>query len=535
MKRLTALVALLLAMMMLCSCSAISEYVTEALHGDETETEEEPQEDPQPTVSMEPIAIQTESDRLFGLAWDQEQSFNPLFSESLNNQNLMGLVYEGLFALGEDFSAEKVLCQDFTVSDSLLTYTFTIRSGVKFHNGRTMTAQDVVYSISQAWNSASSVYYSRFHALNAVYAADDSTVVIELGSPYEQLELILDVPIIPEGSADEAAPAGTGPYTLSRSGGLLTAFDGWWQGKELPVEEIHLFDSGTLDELRDDFETSRVDVLSVDPTGTGSLSFHNDYELFEYKTTIMQYIGFNFDSDVFCYPAARQAVCYAIDRDYIVEEIYSDKADAAVLPCQTESRLYDDSLAAKYGFDESRIKECLTDGGFETLEGSDLMYIETSTMMQPCTIDFIVNIENTYKVQTAKYIASILEKNGFSVGLRTLSYDDYLYALNNDDFDMYLAEVKLSPDFDLTRLLNYTGYLNYGSVTIDELNATVRASLENSGAAQDLYAAIYDNGLMAPILFKRYALIAPRGLVKNISPTATDCFHNIAGWTVEFE
>lgn len=535
MKRLTALVALLMAMMMLCSCSAISEYVTEALHGDETETEEENQEDPQPTVSMEPIAIETESDRLFGLAWDQEQSFNPLFSESLNNQNLMGLVYEGLFALGEDFSAEKVLCQDFTVSDSLLTYTFTIRSGVKFHNGRTMTAQDVVYSISQAWNSASSVYYSRFHALNAVYAADDSTVVIELGSPYEQLELILDVPIIPEGSADEAAPAGTGPYTLSRSGGLLTAFDGWWQGKELPVEEIHLFDSGTLDELRDDFETSRVDVLSVDPTGTGSLSFHNDYELFEYKTTIMQYIGFNFDSDVFCYPAARQAVCYAIDRDYIVEEIYSDKADAAVLPCQTESRLYDDSLAAKYGFDESRIKECLIDGGFETLEGSDLMYIETSTMMQPCTIDFIVNIENTYKVQTAKYIASILEKNGFSVGLRTLSYDDYLYALNNDDFDMYLAEVKLSPDFDLTRLLNYTGYLNYGSVTIDELNATVRASLENSGAAQDLYAAIYDNGLMAPILFKRYALIAPRGLVKNISPTATDCFHNIAGWTVEFE
>lgn len=535
MKRLTALVALLMAMMLLCSCSAISEYVTEALHGDETETEEENREDPQPTVSMEPIAIETESDRLFGLAWDQEQSFNPLFSESLNNQNLMGLVYEGLFALGEDFSAEKVLCQDFTVSDSLLTYTFTIRSGVKFHNGRTMTAQDVVYSISQAWNSASSVYYSRFHALNAVYAADDSTVVIELGSPYEQLELILDVPIIPEGSADEAAPAGTGPYTLSRSGGLLTAFDGWWQGKELPVEEIHLFDSGTLDELRDDFETSRVDVLSVDPTGTGSLSFHNDYELFEYKTTIMQYIGFNFDSDVFCYPAARQAVCYAIDRDYIVEEIYSDKADAAVLPCQTESRLYDDSLAAKYGFDESRIKECLIDGGFETLEGSDLMYIETSTMMQPCTIDFIVNIENTYKVQTAKYIASILEKNGFSVGLRTLSYDDYLYALNNDDFDMYLAEVKLSPDFDLTRLLNYTGYLNYGSVTIDELNATVRASLENSGAAQDLYAAIYDNGLMAPILFKRYALIAPRGLVKNISPTATDCFHNIAGWTVEFE
>ena len=60
-----------------------------------------------------------------------------------------GNVYEGLFKLTDDGKVEKLLAEDYKVSDDGLTYTFTLRSGVTFHSGKPLTSADVKYSIEK--------------------------------------------------------------------------------------------------------------------------------------------------------------------------------------------------------------------------------------------------------------------------------------------------------------------------------------------------------------------------------------------------
>src|SRR5215470_14481973 len=62
---------------------------------------------------------------------------------------LNGNVYEGLFKLTDDGKVEKLLAKDYKVSGDGLTYTFTLRDGVKFHSGKELTSQDVKYSLQK--------------------------------------------------------------------------------------------------------------------------------------------------------------------------------------------------------------------------------------------------------------------------------------------------------------------------------------------------------------------------------------------------
>ena len=544
MRNFLRLLALIMALMMLCSCSVVNGAITSIIESTREASAEESAE-PSEEVSEEPSEEQDEnmvsyvesSNHQFGVAFDPDGSFNPITSQNRLNQDIIYLIYEGLFEVTPEYTAEPVLCTSYEVSDNQLVYTFSIRTGVTFHNGQRMTSEDVVYSLNMASNTEASVYSSRFHSVATIEALDEYTVQIVLGSPYEQLPLILDIPIIPTGSIDTPVPSGTGPYKLSGSGDSLTLLKNneWRNSSQLPFDQIYLYDAESSDTLRDDFETSRIDLLKIDPTGTSSITFHNDYELFQYSTNIFQYVGFNYDSDVFSNEYARRAVCYCIDRETIVDEIYNGRASAAVLPCREESILYDEALAEKHGYNTAKVRELYEEGSFTSLDDTGLMYFETSLFMQPLTVDFIVNSENTYKVASAERIAEVMNENGFSVNLRLLTYDDYMKALSTDDYDMYLAEVKLTADFDLTTILTYYGKLNFGTVTYEDLSLYIKGALENSGAALDLFILIYEHGLMAPVLFKDHAVIAPRGLITNISPTAANSFYGITDWIINFE
>ena len=73
-----------------------------------------------------------------------------------------------------------------------------------------------------------------------------------------------------------------------------------------------------------------------------------------------------------------------------------------------------------------------------------------------------MNSENSSKVAAAQRIVDQLSGAGVSISLERLSWTDYLAALERGDFDLYLAEVRLTADFDLTQLVGTRGGLNYG-------------------------------------------------------------------------
>jgi peptide/nickel transport system substrate-binding protein len=130
-------------------------------------------------------------------------------------------IYDMLFALGEDLSVKPSLVDRWTVSSDGLTYTLTLRRGVKFHNGKTLDSKDAVYSLTRMQNKGCRVGEFK-RLMKSIEAADPLTVKITLNDIHAGFLAALANPICPaviypDGEAERQGgtvtkPVGTGPF-----------------------------------------------------------------------------------------------------------------------------------------------------------------------------------------------------------------------------------------------------------------------------------------------------------------------------------
>lgn len=145
--------------------------------------------------------------------------------------------------------------------------------------------------------------------------------------------------------------------------------------------------------------------------------------------------------------------------------------------------------------------------------------------------------ENTDRISAAEQLAKNLTDAGVSVELEKLSWEDYTAALARGDFDLYLAEVRLTGDFDLTALLAPTGALNYGGYQDASAAGLLRAFRAADGAARGqaagaLYEYLAQEPPFAVICFKNWSLLTQWRLLTGLTPTQQNVFYRFADWTV---
>lgn len=279
---------------------------------------EEPSDPPpqQPVQSAE--QAQTVA---YGLAYDPNYGVNPYTTVSQTNRVFLPLCYESLFAVTGQFTAEPLLAASYTVSDDERTYTITLRSGIAFSNGAPLTAADVVASLQAA--RASSYYGSRLSDMTGVSAPDESTVVITLSTAYCSLPLLLDVPIVQSGTAGNDIPIGTGEYVLVSGSGVLQPNKFWWRSdSRFGSQTITLTAAADAQTVREVFERGTVTLACADPNAVGAAVYHSDYELWDSPTTVMEYLGFNPQRNLFAGAEVRSAVTYCIDRASLVQSSF---------------------------------------------------------------------------------------------------------------------------------------------------------------------------------------------------------------------
>ena len=142
------------------------------------------------------------------------------------------------------------------------------------------------------------------------------------------------------------------------------------------------------------------------------------------------------------------------------------------------------------------------------------------------------------KVAAARDITARLRQAGITVTLRELPFADYLAALEERDFDMYYAEVKLTADFSLIQLLAPKGTLNYGGVGDASYETHIHAYLEapeenRKFAADFMLRHIVDTAPIIPIAFEKQELLTHADIVTGIRPTQYNVFHNITNWRID--
>ncbi len=453
----------------------------------------------------------------FGLAYQSEFGLNPYACTSLSNRTILSLLYESLFTVTSSFEIEPVLCDYYDVSDNLQNYTIHLLPNVKFSDGTPLTARDVKASYSAAINS--DVYGSRFYALDSIETPDDSTVIFHTTQPYENFTLLLDVPIVQADTAKESAPLGTGPFRLvaERHTTTLVRNSYWWRDPydaAVTVRSIHLVPTTTPTDVRDDFEYGITGVVCTDPNSAAYVDYHCDYELWNCSTTIMEYIGFNARSGLFCLSDLRIAFTHILDREAIATELYRGYGEAAVLPASPLSPFYNAELAKKYDYAPEKFTAAVA-----------------LTRAKTSQATFLVCNTDPRRVEAAEYIAAEAAKYGIELVVDAVNEKTYKNRLYNGDFELFLGEARLSPTFDLTPFFN-GGALCYGHIDSTELTRLSKAALENSGNYYNLHDAVMANGLICPVLFKSYAVYASRGTITNMYPAVDNVFHTSNGRTL---
>ena len=154
-----------------------------------------------------------------GIATDVA-SLDPHYATTGDTRAIMFNMFEGLVKASPEGGVTCAVASDYTVSADGLTYTFTLREGVTFHNGEPVTAEDVAYSLKRAAGSENGgvPLISAFSAVDAVETDADGHVVLVLNTPgLEFINSVASASIITANSGDTIGtnPIGTGPFKFA--------------------------------------------------------------------------------------------------------------------------------------------------------------------------------------------------------------------------------------------------------------------------------------------------------------------------------
>ena len=513
------LIALLLCLCLLCGCFAGCGKQEEEPYvptGDAILLEGQDPED---------LMVEEESPPVT-LVYNPEMSMNPLIGHSQNNRVLFSLIYQPLFAVSGSGEAVPILCSAFQVAPSNMIYTCYIEGDARFSDGSRVTAEDVVASYQYAMEND---YYEarfRYYLAEVKLSSDGSGVTFMLTAPYENLPLLLDVPIVKASDVAADHPLGSGPYIFQGSGAnaSLNRVPEWWANAKVPVRApvIHLVTAQNDAQVRDEFEFGDVSLVVANPMSDAYADFRCDYELWNVDSGVFLYIGCNIGwSKYFDDGYLRTKLTYAIDRQTIMERYYNNRAQIATLAISPSSIHYNESLAKNYAFEPLKFIDAMS--GWNIPKDPDNP--EKKMVL-------LVNSDDSARVRAARYIADCLTEYGLPTGTLECSGENYKAVLQANNWDIYLGQTRLPPNMDLSEFFRNWGTLSYGGIVNDNLLDLCKDTLENSGNTQDLLKVLADDGRIIPVLFGYHAVYAERGLFDNLAPARDNAFFYTMGKTL---
>ena len=457
MKKVLALILALCMVLSLAACGSGSSAPAPAASGSET--------------------APVKDSLIYSVAADNS-TFDPMLSMSIG-VILNFQVFECLIREESDGTLNPGLAESWTMSDDNLSITFKIRDGVKFHNGDTLTAEDVAFSLNRA--IAGSDLDAASYMVEAV-ADDDTHVTLTLNSVYSDILSALSVAnmaIVSKRAVEELGdsfgtnPVGTGPYTLENwtSGVSMTfkAFPDYWRG-EAAIKNVTVLIQPNPSTAAIALENGEVDVVHalnvVDMDHLDSLPNVTVYRK-NSVSTITLYLntvgGGTLD------PRVRKAIALCIDRQEICDGALSGSEPAATII--SPSMDYHNDTFTVAAPDVEAAKALLAEAGY----GNGL------------TIKYATVAEAPDLVQIGVLLQGQLAKAGINLEIDTKEYSTWFQDVQfNHDFDVTCAATTANASATNAILSNIlvTGAVNnlgqYHNDRVEELLKQAIASFDDT-------------------------------------------------------
>ncbi|MBD5133260.1 MAG: ABC transporter substrate-binding protein [Clostridiales bacterium] len=417
-----------------------------------------------------------------GIAQDLS-NLDPQLAKTAGIREVLFNIFEGLVKAGPDGSVRPAVASDYEISEDATTYTFTLREGVTFHNGETVTIEDVVYSLERCAGSENDgkPLVSAFSNVSKIEAADDSHVVITLAGPSLEFLNALTAAIIPKDSGPTITETmiGTGPFKFAsfspQDSLVMEKYDGYWgEGAKLDKVTFQIvpdanamvigLKGGTLDMVVHLPNNLEGDVKT-------GFTVHQD------TMKLVQALYLNNAVEPFDNELVRQAMYYAIDVDEIIDFVCNGAGVAtgtSMYPAQ--EKYFMPELAGKYPHDVEKAKELLAQAGYP--DGFTMTITAPSNYAQ--------------HVDTALVIAEQLKAVGITAAVEQVEWETWVSDVYRGR-DYHSTVCGISAD-DMTAremLVRYMSddqknFINFSDGEYDEALAQAQAATD-AGEQTELY------------------------------------------------
>ncbi|MBI4714645.1 MAG: hypothetical protein HY760_01640, partial [Nitrospirae bacterium] len=327
----------------------------------------------------------TEPDTLNIATYSGLSVANPLLGVSGVSSHLWNLVYDGLIRFDARMEAVPHLASSWRISDDGRRWVFFLRSGVRFHDGMELTAEDVVFTYDLIRKKGrSGLYGSGLREVEQVTAGGRYRVEILLRKPSPAFLYHLDAPILPrhfwEGedlkdSQLNRRPVGTGPYRLAvwkKDGVRLEANRSYFLGPP-PVKAIWMRSYPSQEGAWAGLITGEADFFwMTNPKGFQIMEQVHHIKVYRVPKPYVYMVAFNLTSPMFSVRRVRQALNYAVDKEVLVQEVLNGMGRVASGLVFTGSWAYKRDLAP-YPYDPRKAMALLREAGWKERDQDHLI------------------------------------------------------------------------------------------------------------------------------------------------------------------
>jgi peptide/nickel transport system substrate-binding protein len=400
-------------------------------------------------------------------------NFNPLYANDRVSITVMNSMFNPLYVI--DDNGEKVfyLADSIEASDDFLTYTVKLKKDLKWHDGKPLTADDIIFTMDSILDKNQNSLNTDSFIIDGkpvvIKKKDDTTIEFILPEVSSAIESAIGKirPIakhIYEGEKDlsksekNANPIGNGAYKFKeyKSGELITLekFDEYY-GKKANIDTVNYRIIADSNSANVALQNGEVNAKYVTPDEVENVKSKDNVDIITYDEGMVDnIIFFQQKNDNLKKKEVRQAIAYALNKEELIKASYksdefADKAHSLFAP---NVMGYSDDVE-KYEQNKNKAKELLKNAGIKDLK---------------LTIAF-----GTHKSQletTALVVQSNLKEIGIDVELKPMEKSAYFAKLNNPssiDFDLGLNGYVMgnepndyAPLFISGNMSNYGGYEN---------------------------------------------------------------------------
>ncbi len=372
-------------------------------------------------------------DTLVMLIESSPTNLDPRVGVDAQSERIGSLIFDDLLTRGDDLGVAPGLAERWEIPDPL-TYVFHLHHGVKFHDGRPLTARDVKWTFdSLLTGNIISTKKATFRFVDHIETPDDFTVIFRMKEPDAALLWNVSdgaIGIVPYGSGNEvtAHPVGSGPFRFvsgetDREVIIERNEDYWGEKAKLARVRFAVVPDATTEalELRKQSGDLSINFLTSDTVATLQ---REPYLAVEHGPgTEIQYLGFNLRDPILKDVRVRQAIAFALDFRPMIEYLWHGWAQPAHSVLPPQSWAYNGNVPW-YQHDPARARELLDAAGYPEINGVRFrLTMKTST------------VESTRLMVAV--IQQQLREVGIALDIRSFETATFLADVSRGAFQMY--------------------------------------------------------------------------------------------------